>query len=158
MHSNFITPPDFVDEPLTTITVVNATLEEVELLARMCENTDPQYNIYLYRTEMNDRAWLDKAVELSEAVIVNATTSEFDDLCDLENAYYYGDRDLIIRILRLDVLRILFWVYCIALLVNIVAVAYIIQYIQYLANYCGLVYNSKIITGRLLTWQLPRTS
>jgi len=97
MHSNFITPPDFVDEPLVTVTVVNATLDEVELLARMCENTDPQYNIYLYRSEMNDSEWLQKAIELSEAVIVNATTPDFDDICDLEKSFYYGDRDIISR-------------------------------------------------------------
>jgi hypothetical protein len=97
MHSNFITPPDFVDEPLTTVTVINATLDEVELLARMCENTDPQYNMYLYRSEMNDREWLQKAIELSEATIINSATTDFDDLCDGENTYYYGDRELISR-------------------------------------------------------------
>jgi hypothetical protein len=107
MHSNFITPPDFVDEPLTTVTVVNATLDEVELLARMCENTDPQYNIYLYRSEMNDREWLQKAIELSEATIINAATTDFDDfddICDLENVYYYGDRELISRATRIPTL------------------------------------------------------
>lgn len=95
MHSNFITPPDFVDEDLPTITVVNATVDEVELLAKMCENTDPQFNIYLYRSEMNDTDWLNSAVLRSEAVIVNLIDIDLDYLCGFDKTYYYGDRSVI---------------------------------------------------------------
>lgn len=98
MHSNFITPPDFVDdEPLSTITVVNATLDELELLARMCEGSDVQYNIYLYRSEMNDTDWLRNAIKRSESVIVHTIDPELDWVCDSEKSYYYGDRVIITR-------------------------------------------------------------
>ena len=101
MHSNFITPPDFVDtEPLPTVTVVNATAEEVEVLVKMCENADPQFNIYLYRSEMEDTRWLKSAVERSEAVILSTINPELDYLCDSEKTYYYVDRTLIYRATR----------------------------------------------------------
>lgn len=97
MHSNFITPPDFVDEDLETITIINAELDEIESLARLCENTDPQYNIYLYRSEMNDREWLYKAMQLSKTVIIRSVDPSLDYICDDEKTIYYGDRILISR-------------------------------------------------------------
>lgn len=97
MHSNFITPPDFVNEDLETITVINAELHEIESLAKLCENTDPQYNIYLYRSEMNDVEWLHKAVEISKSVIIRSVDPSLDYICDNEKTIYYGDRILISR-------------------------------------------------------------
>ncbi len=97
MHSNFITPPDFVDENLITITVINADIHDIESLARICETTDPQYNLYLYRSEMNDLVWLHKAIELSETVIINLVDPKLDFVCDNEKTVYYGDRLIISR-------------------------------------------------------------
>ena len=90
MHSNFITPPDFVDEKLPNITVINATPDEVELLARMCEHSDEYYNIYLYRTEMCNDEWLHQAVDRSDAVIINTDSGRYQDLCLLNKTFYYG--------------------------------------------------------------------
>lgn len=90
MYSNFITPPDFVDQKLPNITVINATTDEVELLARMCEHSDEFYNIYLYRTEMNNDTWLQQAVDLSDAVILNTNSGQYRDLCLLDKTFYYG--------------------------------------------------------------------
>jgi hypothetical protein len=91
MHSNFITPPDFVDDDLHTVTVVDATVDEVELLANMCKVSPNVYNIYLYRTEMNELTWLDQSIARSAAVIVGNTVAELDFLYKLANTYYYGD-------------------------------------------------------------------
>jgi hypothetical protein len=94
MHSNFITPPDFVDDKLHTVTVVEATVEDVELLARMCENSEEMYNIYLYRDEMQNADWLAAAVLQSDAVIVNVTEGN-QWLCGQEKTYYYGPNNFL---------------------------------------------------------------
>jgi hypothetical protein len=95
MHSNFITPPDFVDEQLPNITVVNATPSQVEMLARMCSENDEQYNIYLYHSEMNDMDWLNSAIERSEAVVTHTIDPNLDSICLINKTYYYGDRIII---------------------------------------------------------------
>lgn len=92
MHSNLVTPPDFVDDKLHTVTVVNASKLEVEALARMCEHTDEFYNIYLYRSDMEDAEWLQKAVDISDAVIVNTDINDHKNLCALDKTYYYGSQ------------------------------------------------------------------
>lgn len=104
MYSNFITPPDFVPDQFHTVTVVNATNEEVELLGRMCKGSDDQYNIYLYKTEMNDLDWLQKAVNLSNAVLVNSqlSDSKIENLLLLEKTYYYGDKTFIANANKLE--------------------------------------------------------
>ena len=90
MHSNFITPPDFVDDDLHTVTVVDCTEDELVLLARMCECSDEMYNIYLYRDVMDDPTWLQTAIDKSAAVIVNASeTNQW--ICGLEKTVYYGN-------------------------------------------------------------------
>ena len=104
MYSNFITPPDFVKDPFHTVTVVNASEDEVELLARMCKGSDDQFNIYLYRSEMNNEQWLRTAVELSQAVIVNTNKPDpvLEELIALEKSYYYGDKDFITNATKVD--------------------------------------------------------
>lgn len=104
MYSNFITPPDFVEDKFHTVTVVNATVTEVELLARMCKGSDDQFNIYLYRSEMNDKNWLERAVELSDAVIVNTSQrdSAVDQLCALDKTYYYGPENFLSSAVKVE--------------------------------------------------------
>lgn len=99
MYSNFITPPDFVEDNFHTVTVVNATNEEVELLGRMCKGSDDQFNIYLYKPEMDDLDWLKKAVHLSDAVIVNTNnlTQTLEDLLVLDKTYYFGTNNYIAK-------------------------------------------------------------
>ena len=89
MYSNFVTPPDFVNDQLHTVTVVDGTLEEIELLGRMCQGSDESFNIYLYRSEMNDIKWLEQAVEHSDAVVVNDAKHELylDFLFSLEKKF-----------------------------------------------------------------------
>jgi hypothetical protein len=104
MYSNFITPPDFVEDPFHTVTVVNATVDEVELLARMCKGSDDQFNIYLYRSEMNDTDWLNRAVELSDAVVVNVAQRDpvIDQLCTLEKTYYFGPENFLTNAIKVE--------------------------------------------------------
>ena len=90
MHSNFITPPDFVDDDLHTITLVDASHEDIELLVKMCEHSDEMFNIYLYKSNMGVPDWLQTVVDKSAAVIVNSENKENHWLCGLEKTYYYG--------------------------------------------------------------------
>ena len=95
MHSNFITPPDFVDEDLPNVTVVNATEQQIELLAHMCANNDEQYNMYLYHSGMNNLVWLKSAIDKSGAVILHTIDPELDSICFTNKTYYYGNRVIV---------------------------------------------------------------
>jgi hypothetical protein len=104
VYSNFITPPDFVDDQLHTVTVVDATSEEIEILGRMCQGSDEMFNIYLYRSEMNDTNWLKQAIDRSDAVIVNADThnSYVETLCAQEKTFYYGANTFISKANKIE--------------------------------------------------------
>lgn len=104
MYSNFITPPDFVSDQFHTVVVVNATNDDVELLGRMCKGSDDQFNIYLYRSEMNNLDWLREAVDLSHAVIVNTDEADnaLEDLLVLDKTYYYGSKNFLAKATRVD--------------------------------------------------------
>ena len=52
MHSNFITPPDYVE----TVLVIN--LEDTEKLQAAVAATNRPYNIYFYNDTMNEPDWL----------------------------------------------------------------------------------------------------
>lgn len=91
MYSNFVTPPDFVKDNLHTVTVVDATVDDVELLGLMCQHTNESFNIYLYRNEMNNIEWLNKAIALSDAVIVNPLNNN-EELLKNSDFFYYGNK------------------------------------------------------------------
>lgn len=95
MYSNYITPPDFVDDKLHTITVIDASIDDVELLAKYTQQSDEDYNIYLYRNEMNDLPWLAAAMNKSDSVIVNIDNSNWLDLCRTSKVFYYGNIDIL---------------------------------------------------------------
>ncbi len=56
MHSNFITPPDYVE----TVLIINATEEQIKSLGTAIQDIDTTYNVYFYNDAMNDRAWFHK--------------------------------------------------------------------------------------------------
>jgi len=91
-YSNFITPPDFVDDKFPTITVVDATPEDVQTLGKMAKEHDESFNIYLYHQGMDNREWLDEAIGKSQAVIVNTNDFDNEDLCVKDNVFYYGPK------------------------------------------------------------------
>jgi hypothetical protein len=90
MYSNFITPPDFVDEQKHSITIVEATTQEIELLYNIARNGTEDYNIYLYCAEMGDNSWLATAIGKSHSVIVNFDRWKDLEIFKSENVYYYG--------------------------------------------------------------------
>lgn len=90
MYSNFITPPDFVDEHKHTITIVEATTQEIELLYNVARSGTEDYNIYLYRTEMHNLNWLTTAISRSNGVIINFDRWKDLEIFKSEKLYYYG--------------------------------------------------------------------
>ena len=94
MHSNFITPPDFVDNDLPTVLVVDAAWDDVETLALYCQNTTYVYNVYLYQDVMFDTDWLQKAAEKAHAIIINSEASacsqEKNQFLRDSRTWYYG--------------------------------------------------------------------
>lgn len=67
MHSNFITPPDYVE----TVLVIDATEEMIKHLGTIVQDRDTIYNVYFYREEMNDIAWFHK-ISLKADVVLDA--------------------------------------------------------------------------------------
>lgn len=65
MYSNFITPPDFVDNVL----IVDASAEEIQLVTEFLHNAETTYNVYMYRADMDDTKWLNEAVHRANIVL-----------------------------------------------------------------------------------------
>lgn len=93
-YSNFITPPDVVNESKINILVIDATPEDIGMLANFCQTADTFYNVYLYSKDMENLDWLALAGDRAHAIIVNSTKNEFspikEKLLDLTNCWYYG--------------------------------------------------------------------
>jgi hypothetical protein len=67
MHSNFITPPDFVE----TVLIINATEDHIKTLSTTVKTIGKPYNVYFYNTDMNDPAWFERA-KLKADVVLDA--------------------------------------------------------------------------------------
>lgn len=93
-YSNFVTPPDFVSDELHTVTVIDATTDDIELLVNLCQLGNELYNVYLYKTEMNQPDWITQAVQKSSAVIVDVNSSN-ETFCHNEKTFYYGEKTFI---------------------------------------------------------------
>lgn len=99
MTTNFITPPDFVEEPNHSILLVDVDPVDVETLAHLCAGHDESFNIYLYKADMEETAWLDKCISRVDAIIVNTVENEFspikDKMVDLTKTYHYGPKNFL---------------------------------------------------------------
>lgn len=99
IYSNFVTPPDFVDERKHTVLLVDVFDDQVQTLARFCKHTSVEFNVYLYNANMEDMNWFSQAVDRADAIIVNAVPNAFSALKELiaqsPKACYYGtEREL----------------------------------------------------------------
>jgi hypothetical protein len=65
MHSNFITPPDYVE----TVLIINATEEMIRHLGTVVQDSGTIYNVYFYRDEMNDPEWLDRVSGKADVIL-----------------------------------------------------------------------------------------
>lgn len=94
--TNFITPPDFVDDKQHTILLIDVDPVDVETLAYLCGGHNESFNIYLYKADMLNLAWLDEAAAKSDAIIINTVENDLSRIKDAyatkENAYHYGPK------------------------------------------------------------------
>jgi len=97
MYSNFITPPDFIENDLHTILLIDPTEMEVQDTALICKNVGTDFNVYIYLEQYKDFEWLERAFNLSEAVIINTTSNELskvkDQMVSHHKASYYGPKN-----------------------------------------------------------------
>ena len=96
MTTNFITPPDFVDDPNYTILIVDADPVDVETLAYLCAGHDEAFNVYLYRADMDHDLWLNQAADRADTIIVNTIDNKLsstkDHFIDFPKTYHYGPK------------------------------------------------------------------
>ena len=94
MHSNFVTPPDFVDNDLPTVFLIDASWDDVENLALFCQTSKHCYNVYLYNDIMFDEEWFEEAARRSQTIIMNSEksgcTPQKNKLLKDSRTWYYG--------------------------------------------------------------------
>lgn len=73
MHSNFITPPDYIE----TVLILNAPQEQIKVLATMIQQRDRCYNVYFYNDLMNQTEWRDRIRQKADTILdANLTNPE----------------------------------------------------------------------------------
>ena len=104
MYSNFVTPPDFVDEDKHTVVVIDAASEDVQRLALLCKEGTTDFNIYLYNSESNSDEWLMSAIERADKIIVNTFANEKSVIKQLlkpnPKASFYGTGETTVESLQ----------------------------------------------------------
>jgi hypothetical protein len=95
-YSNFITPPDFVDNDFPSVLIVDADWNDVESVALWCKTAPINLNIYVYSDIMLDEEWLMDAMNRCQIILVNMATSAVDHMkkhmIKSDKTWYYGDK------------------------------------------------------------------
>lgn len=96
MTTNFITPPDFVDDDNFNILLIDVDPADVETLVYLCANHDESFNIYLYRAEHEDTLYMNRCADRANAIIINTEPNSLsqvkDHLVDLSKSWHYGPK------------------------------------------------------------------
>lgn len=96
IYSNFVTPPDFVDEAKHTVLLIDVFADHVQSIGKFCKHTTAEFNVYLYNAEMSDMSWFSQAVDRADVIIVNTVPNDFSPLKDIiaesPKAMYYGPK------------------------------------------------------------------
>lgn len=99
MTTNFITPPDFVEDANHSILLIDVDPVDVETLAFLCAGHDEAFNVYLYSVELDDVNWLTKAAGQVDAIVVNTANTDLSPIKDLfvgsEKTYHYGPKNFL---------------------------------------------------------------
>jgi hypothetical protein len=98
-YSNFITPPDFVDEVKHTVVMVNATEGDIQALGMFCKTAVAYFNIYFYNHAMNNPAWFDQVLTRADAVVINylvdIPAADQKRLFSSNKTWYYGPSEVV---------------------------------------------------------------
>ena len=95
-YSNFVTPPDFVDEKKTNVLLIDVPAAQIQSLGMYLMTCEHYFNIYLYNHEMGVPEWFGHARNRAAAIIINTEPNIFsttkDMLAELPIAWYYGPK------------------------------------------------------------------
>jgi hypothetical protein len=96
MYSNYITYPDFVDNDLYTVLLIEPTVDEIADVAIVCKNVGTDFNVYIFNESKDEYSWLEEAFNRSDKVIINTSLSENsvikDKLVSHVKALHYGPK------------------------------------------------------------------
>ena len=94
MTTNFVTYPDLVNNKNHSVLIIDANLDDVETLARLCQSYYQAVNVYFYQAEQNQTEWLTQVATQVDAIIVNTVVNQLSSmknlLIDLPKTYWYG--------------------------------------------------------------------
>ena len=95
-YSNFITPPDFVDEAKPNVLLIDVPAQDIQNLGVFLMTYNHYFNIYLYNQELGDPEWFGDVRNRADAIIINTEPNMFsttkDMLAELPIAWYYGPK------------------------------------------------------------------
>ena len=89
-NSRFITYPDILDKQQNdVILLVDSDIVDIENAGLFCKTSIGDYDIYLYRHDMNESEWLTSIANLADIVLINQI-SEIN--LSGTNVKRYGDK------------------------------------------------------------------
>ncbi len=101
VYTNFITPPDSVENDNHTVVLIDATAEQLDHLAEFCSNANCSYNVYIYNNGMNNIDWLNSALAVADAFLVNTEPNDLspvkDHIAESPKAWYYGPKHFLMN-------------------------------------------------------------
>jgi hypothetical protein len=96
-YSNFITPPDFVDESKHSVLIMDASWDDIETLAIWCQNVDTYFNVYVYEDIAGEEEWLMEVAKRVDSIIINSRAGSADAckhlLLKTDKVFYYGPKN-----------------------------------------------------------------
>lgn len=108
--SNIITPPDFVETRAYTVLLIDPEWTEVEDVAFYLKTAKEAYNVYVYRSEMDDSTWFERAVSKSQHIILNTINNDKSIIKDKmatnkttsKRTSYYGPKNYLMNPNRIE--------------------------------------------------------
>ena len=104
--SNIVTPPDFVSGKALTVIIIDPEPTEIEDVAFYLKTAKHPYNVYVYRSDMNNEKWLKKALTKTTHIIVNTINNESsvlkDKLAVHKDTFYYGPKNFLMNKNRIE--------------------------------------------------------
>jgi hypothetical protein len=71
MNSRIITYPSTVEKQSNnTVVLVDATVDEVELVGLFCQASNKDHDIYLYKQDVDDLTWLHTITDGADCVLI----------------------------------------------------------------------------------------
>jgi|TARA_B110000263_G_scaffold219481_1_gene206742 hypothetical protein len=96
MYSNFITPPDFIEDDNHSVLLVDPSEADVVEISLLCKQVGTDFNVYIYLEQYDDLKWLEEGFNRSDAVCINTQPNEIskvkDQLVEHFKSHHYGPK------------------------------------------------------------------